>query len=205
MAKTPLSLKPSEGEVRVQVAAVGVTALGTQVAGTVDAVGPDSIGFARKDRVAFRAPRPVNDPRMIVAEHDLIGIPADVSLDDAAALVPCALLARTVVKQVHVVGRGDRVRVTDESVVAPFIRAWVRHVGATLVDDDASITISGADIRAALAWPATHGLAQQAAADVFAAIRSGAFAGIELSTPDEARSGSRHPVLLHPAEVSLAA
>jgi len=196
--------RPAEGEVRVQVAAVALSALGTQLAGTVDAVARDSIGFARGDRVAFGALRPASG-RLIVAERDLIGVPADVSLDAAAGLFPCALLARAVTKQVHTVGRGDRVAVRDTSALAPFIRAWVQHLGGELVDDYAQVTVTAEDIRAARAWKSAHGTAQQAAADVFAAIRAGAFDSIQFSTPDEARRGSRSPVLLHPAEVTLAA
>ncbi|MCU1409970.1 MAG: hypothetical protein JWR04_677 [Rhodoglobus sp.] len=196
--------RPAEGEVRVQVATVALSALGTQLAGTVDAVARDSIGFARGDRVAFTASKPASG-RLIVAERDLIGVPADVSLDAAAGLFPCALLARTVTRQVHTVGSGDRVDVRDTSALAPFIRAWVEYLGGTVVDELAQVTIAGSDIRTARAWKTAHGTAQQAAADVFAAIRAGAFDGIAFSTPDEARQGSRSPVLLHPAEVTLAA
>jgi hypothetical protein len=196
--------RPAEGEVRVQVATVALSALGTQLAGTVDAVARDSIGFARGDRVAFGASAPASG-RVLVAERDLIGVPSDVSLDAAAGLFPCALLARTVVRQIHTIGSGDRVAVLDRSALAPFIRAWVAHLGRTLVDVGAQVTITSDDVRVARAWKTAHGTAQQAAADVFAAIRAGAFDGIEFSTPDEARKGSRSPVLLHPAEVTLAA
>lgn len=196
--------RPAEGEVRVQVATVGLSALGTQLAGTIDAVARDSIGFARGDRVAFTAERPQSG-RVIVAERDLIGIPANVSLDAAAGLFPCALLARTVVRQLHNVGRGDLVEVRDGSVLAQFLRAWVEHLGGTLVEEGARTVITADDIRSARALRAGHGTAQQAAADVFDAIRSGAFDRIEFSTPEQARRGSRSPVLLHPAEVTLAA
>ena len=195
----------AKGEVRVRVGAVGVSALGAQVAGTVDAVGPESAGFARNDRVAFRSLAPTGSPTVVIAERDLIGIPSGVSLDEAAAMFPCALLARTVVKQVHAVGKGNRVSVTDVSVVAPFIEAWVNHLGASIVTEDADVVISGQSVRVGLGVRAGHGLAQQSAADVFAALRAGAFDSITLSTPAEARRGSRFPVLLHPAEVSLAA
>ena len=197
--------RPGEGEVRVRVGAIGVSALGTQIAGTVDAVGPDSAGFARNDRVAFRALAPTASQTVIVAERDLIGIPADVSLDSAAAIFPCALLARTVIKQVHAIGRGNRVSITDVSVVAPFIAAWVEHLGATVSTGDSDVVVTGQSVRSALEVPVGHGLTQQSAADVFAAIRAGAFDSINLSSADEARKGSRSPVLLHPTDVTLAA
>ena len=196
--------RPSEGEVRVHVATVALSALGTQLAGTVDAVARESIGFARGDRVAFRSDKP-RTGRVIVEERELMGVPADVSLDAAAGLFPCALLARTITRQIHTIGSGDRVAVLDGSAVAPFIRAWVGHLGGVVVDDRPTVTITSDDVRAARAVKTAHGTAQQAAADVFAAIRGGAFDAIPFSTPDEARNGSRSPVLLHPAEVTLAA
>lgn len=199
--------RPVEGEVRVRVGAIGLSALGTQIAGTVDAVGPDSVGFARGDRVAFAGRKAPAKPLVMVEDRGLIGVPADVSLDAAAAIFPSALLARAVVKQVHPVGRGTRIRILDVSALAPFVRAWAQHLGAVIVPADApaDVTVDSRSIRAARAWRSGHGLAQQAAADVFAAIRAGAFDGIALSTPKQAREGSRSPVLLHPAEVSLAA
>ncbi|WP_309614931.1 hypothetical protein [Salinibacterium sp.] len=199
------------GEVRVRVGAVGVSALGTQVAGIIDGVGPDSAGFAKNDRVAFRSLAPTSAAIITVAERDLIGIPADVTLDAAAALFPCAMLARSVVKQVHAVGRGTRVALTDVSVVAPFVVAWAHHLGATVLSDaiaqlEASdVIISGRSVRTALGMRPGHGSVQQVASDVFAAMRSGAFDAISTSTAEQARQGSRSPVLLHPAEVSLAA
>ena len=187
-----------------------MSALGTQVAGVIDAVGPNTAGFARNDRVAFRSLAATDSITIVVAERDLIGIPADVSLDAAAVLFPCALLARTVVKQVHSVGRGNHVSVTDVSVIAPFVAAWVSYLGGTLecVDvttSNQSIVISGHSIRAGLAARSGLGLRQQAASDVFAAMRAGAFAGVAVSTAEEAQNGSRAPVLLRPSEVGLAA
>ena len=189
------------------VGSIGVSALGTQVAGTVDAIAKDSIGFARGDRVAFAAPRPTGSSRLIVDERDLMGIPSDVSLDAAAALFPCASLARTVVKQVHAVGTGNTVHIAAETAISPFVRAWVQYLGASETADAATadVVITGTDIRTARAWGVGHGVAQQAATDVFRAARAGAFDGIELSTPEQARNGSRTPVLLRPAEVELAA
>ena len=173
----------------------------------MDAVAKDSVGFARGDRVAFAVPRPSSASRLIVDERDLMGVPATVSLDAAATLFPCASLARSVVKQVHAVGAGDTVHLASESAISPFVRAWIGHLGATETADAAmaDVVVTGADIRTARAWGSGHGVAQQAAADVFRAIHDGAFDAIALSTPEQARNGSRTPVLLRPAEVTLAA
>ena len=192
----PQSLRPATGEVRIGVVAIGVGPLGTQVAGIVEAAGPDSVGFARGDRVTFRATERPTATRMIVPEHDLVGVPVDVSLDAAVGVMPCAGLARTVVKQVRPVRRGDRIRVAaDTAVVGAYVAAWAEYLGAEVVAEgpaDAAITAN--DIAIARAARPVHGLAQQAAADVYAAIRAGAF--------DEVGPSGR---VLHPAEVSLAA
>lgn len=190
---------------RVRVGAVGISALGTQVAGTIDVVGPDSAGFARNDRVAFRSTSPAASTTVVVAERELIGIPSDVSLDAAAAIFPCALLSRAVVKQIHAIGRGNRVSITDVSALAPFTAAWVEHLGATITTGEADVAVSAGSVRSALGVRSGHGLAQQAAADVFAAMRAGAFDSITLSSAADARNGSRSPVLLHPTDVTLAA
>ena len=251
-----------EGDVRVRVGALGISALGTQVAGTVEAVGPDSAGFARNDRVAFRSiasTSSTSSATVVVTERELMGIPADVSLDSAAAIFPCALLARTVVKQVHSIGRGTRVAVTDVSVIAPFVTAWVEHLGGTVVAGGetgrAELVISGQSIQwlalsgfdtetyssaedalkvigpdfqgvvvSDIKMPGMDGMAflkrlmgQDSGLPVILitghgdvpmaveAMRVGAFDSIALSSVAEARNGSRSPVLLHPAEVTLAA
>lgn len=188
----PQTLRPAPGQVRIGVAAIAVGPLGTHVAGTVDAVGPESAGFTRGDRVTFRATSRLAR-RVVVAEHDLMGVPGDVTLDDAVGVMPCAALARTVVKRVR---RGDRVRVAaDTGAVGPFVAAWAAHLGGQVVEEGpADVTVTASQLAAARAARAGHGLAQQAAADVYAAIRAGAFDAVEPAGK-----------LLHPADISLAA
>lgn len=160
--------------------ALGLSALGVQAVGTVDAVGPEVVGFAPGDRVAMREPGTRAGFQRIVSERDLIGIPKDVSFEDAAAILPSGLVARTILKQLHTIGRGDRIVVTpDESGAAPFVAAWATHLGATVVDPADRLgteTVIGAvDYRAGRRWRYGNGLAQLASADVFAAMRAGAF------------------------------
>jgi NADPH:quinone reductase-like Zn-dependent oxidoreductase len=192
----PQTLRPATGEVRISIAAIGVGPLGTQVAGTVDAVGLESAGFARGDRVTFRASAPIRGTRMVVPERELLGVPADVSLDDAVGVLPCAGVARAVVRQVRRIRSGDRVLVGDgAAAVGPYLAAWVEHLGASVVSEGpADATITATDIATACATRPVHGLAQQAAADVYAAIRAGVFA-------------PAGPVgrVLHPTEERLAA
>ena len=115
-------------------------------------------------------------------------------MDAAAAVLPYATLARTVVKQVHRVRRGDRVRVQVTGPLRGYLAAWVRQVGASVVDRDADLAIDDDDLEVARAMRQGHGSAQQTAADVFAAIRAGVFDGADPAAR-----------LLHPAEVTLAA
>jgi NADPH:quinone reductase-like Zn-dependent oxidoreductase len=226
--------RPGTGQVRLRLGAVGLSPLGVQAVGTVDAVGKDAVGFAPGDRVALRVPgsRPAF-PR-IASERDLIGIPKDVSFDDAAGLLPAGLIARTIVKQLHSIGRGNRVHIApDESGADRFVAAWVRHLGATVVSGPGSkdeslndaigstevrssdVVVTADDFAAARRWRAGHGLAQIAAADVFQLIRDGAFANLDISihplaeaTRLQAEIEQRRtagPIVLMPGDVTLAA
>lgn len=212
--------RPGKGQVRLNLGAVGLSPLGVQAVGTVDAVGPEAVGFAAGDRVALRVPgmRP-GFPR-IASERDLIGIPKDVSFDDAAGLLPAGLIARTIAKQIHSIGRGNRVRIESDGDGADrFLAAWVDHVGATALPEGstlpADVIVTADDFAAARRWRYGHGLGQLAAADVFAAIREGAFAGLEVAIHPLAEAArlqneivqkrTSGPIVLMPADVTLAA
>jgi NADPH:quinone reductase-like Zn-dependent oxidoreductase len=178
---------PRHGEVRVRVGAVGLSSLGLQAAGHIEAVGPEAAGFARGDRVAYRTNFPRTGLRPVVSERDLIGFPKDVSIDQAAALLPLGLLSRTIVKQLHTIGKGNRVVVEkDAAGVHSFVSAWVIDLGGIIVDsaerNSADVVISEADFTVARLWRNSHGFAQQAAADVFEAVRRGVFAGLAITS-----------------------
>jgi D-arabinose 1-dehydrogenase-like Zn-dependent alcohol dehydrogenase len=213
--------RPGHGQVRLTLGAVGLSRLGVQAVGTVDAVGKEAVGFAAGDRVALRVPGSRAAFPQIASERDLIGIPKDVSFDDAAGLLPAGLIARTIVKQLHAIGRGNRVRVVaDESGADRFVAAWARHLGATVLTDSdeaqpTDVLVTPEDFIAARRWRAGHGLAQLAAADVFQLIREGAFAGLDISIhpltdaprlqDDIEQRRTVGPVVLMPRDVTLAA
>lgn len=227
--KRPLSIRrqrqllprPGLGQVRLTLGAVGLSRLGVQAVGTVDAVGKEAVGFAAGDRVALRVPGSRAAFPQIASERDLIGIPKDVSFDDAAGLLPAGLIARTIVKQLHAIGRGNRVRVAaDEAGADRFVAAWVRHLGATVLTDldeshPSDVLVTPQDFVTARKWRAGHGLAQLAAADVFQLIRDGAFAGLDVSihpltdaqrlADDIEQRRTVGPVVLMPKDVTLAA
>ena len=216
--------RPKTGEVRVRIGALGLSSLGIQAAGLVSAVGPDAGGFAAGDRVSYRttlseaAPTqgahfvqgpPASVNTTVVPERDLIGFPKDVSLEAAAAYLPLGLMARAVVKQLHTIGRGNRVLVaTDESGAHSFVAAWVLDLGATVVDDAASadVVITAADYAAARSWRYANGQAQIASADVFAEVRRGIFDDIEVtnySIADAQRARADFEQRVAPAPIVL--
>jgi hypothetical protein len=211
--------RPGHGQVRLRLGAIGMSPLGVQAVGTVDAVGPEAVGFAAGDRVALRLPGTRAGFPRIASERDLIGIPKDVSFDDAAGLLPAGLVARTIVKQLHTIGKGDRVHIeADEFGADRFVAAWVRHVGAAVVRGDvlrSDVVVTRADFTAARAWRFGHGLGQLAAADVFQLIREGAFVDLDVRIhpladasrvqAELAEKRTAGPVVLMPGEVTLAA
>jgi hypothetical protein len=194
--------RPKTGEVRVRVGALGLSSLGIQAAGLISAVGPEAGGFAPGDRVSYRTDleRTATAEKqlsLVVPERDLIGFPKDVAVEAAAAYLPLGLVARTIVKQLHSVGRGNRVAVTpDASGAHHFVAAWCTDLGATVVepgDASADVVVTASDYTTASRWRYANGLVQIAAADVFAEVRRGVFDAIAVTTysfaeADRARS-----------------
>jgi NADPH:quinone reductase-like Zn-dependent oxidoreductase len=173
------------GQVRLRMGALGLSPLGVHVVATVDAVGPEVVGFAPGDRVAMREPEARAGFQRVVSERDLIGIPKDVGFDDAAAFLAPGLIARTILKQLHSVGRGNRITVLpDPSGADKFVAAWARHLGTTVVlrgdDGPVDVVVGPQDYRAAERWRYGHGLAQLAASDVFQVMREGAFDSVDV-------------------------
>jgi len=177
--------RPKTGEVRVRVGALGMTTLGLQAAGLVEAVGPEAGGFAPGDRVCYRATAENSGLRPLISERDLIGFPKDIALETAASLLPYGLIARTIVKQLHAVGRGNRVYVTpDAAGIDEFVRAWIADLGGVTAQSaaDADVVIAGSDYSAARRWRYGQGLSQQAAVDVFQAVRRGVFEHLQITS-----------------------
>ena len=192
----------------MRLGAVGMTTLGLQATGLVEAVGPEAGGFAPGDRVAYPADAANKGMRPVMSQRDLIGFPKDVALATAAALLPLGLIARTIVRQLHSIGRGNTVSIADDpSGAHAFVRAWVEDLGAVVVDGRADIEITHGDYTAARRWRYGHGIGQQAASDVFQMMRRGVFDGIPIATyplSDAARARdalSAGPVVLLPADV----
>jgi NADPH:quinone reductase-like Zn-dependent oxidoreductase len=202
--------RPAKGQVRVRVGALGMSALGVQAAGLVEAVGPEAGGFAPGDRVSYRVTADNGGLHPLLGERDLIGFPKDVSLEKAAALLPLGLVARAVIRLQRPIGRGNRVFVApDPSGADAFVRAWASDLGAELVEESsaADVVVTASDYEAARRWRYGHGLGQQAAVDVFQAVRRGVFDELDvtsypISDADKAKTdvaSGAGPVLLLPA------
>lgn len=178
--------RPVAGQVRVN-----IDAAGTMVAATIADVGLAAEGFVRGDRVAF-SPSLAESP--IVGVDTLIGIPKNVSDRQAADLLAPGLLARAMISVVHPFARGQRVAVElGNSTLRQVVSAWVNAGGGVLVDnaDDADV-VYGEQHRRLAAVEAAHrqGRIQQAATEVFQAIRDGVFDGVRVpqrGAPEDSR------------------
>ncbi|MBB5632209.1 hypothetical protein BKA04_000432 [Cryobacterium mesophilum] len=169
--------RPVAGQVRVTIDAVG-----TMIAATVSDVGLAADGFVRGDRVAFS---PALAENAVIDVDTLIGIPKNVSDRQAADLLAPGLLARAMITQVRPFARGQHVAVElVNSTLRQVVSAWVASLGGTLVTDagDADVVYGEQDRRLA-AVEASHrqGRIQQAATEVFQAIRAGVFDDVHVA------------------------
>ncbi len=183
---TSMIRRPVAGQVRVTIDAVG-----TMVAATVADVGLAAEGFVRGDRVAF-SPALAGDP--VVGVDTLIGIPKNVSDRQAADLLAPGLLARAMISQVRPFARGQRVAVElGNSTLRQVVSAWVAARGGVIVTDrDEADVIYGEQHRRIAAVEAAHrqGRIQQAATEVFQAIRDGVFDDVRVPQRDSRRDAA---------------
>lgn len=169
--------RPVAGQVRTSIDAVG-----TMIAATVTDVGMAAEGFVRGDRVAY-SPALADNP--VVDVSTLIGIPKNVSNRQAADLLAPGLLARAMISQIQPFARGQRVAVElGNSTLRKVVSAWVSARGGVLVSDvDTADIVYGERHRRLAAVEAAHrqGRIQQAAVEVFQAIRDGVFDDVHVA------------------------
>ncbi|HEY4152097.1 MAG TPA: hypothetical protein VGM38_02130 [Pseudolysinimonas sp.] len=158
------------------------------IVGSVDAAGPDTNGFAPRDRVAWRDTVGESGERgeqldelLLIDQDDVLGVPSWISDEQVVSYLGPALIARALVRT-RPFARGDQVRVVStDPVVAELTAAWARSLGARIVDPDvASARISINDeprIRKTVLG--SHGKLAQAAVEVFQAIRAGVFDSVQ--------------------------
>ncbi len=175
--------RPVARQVRVE-----IDATGSMIAATVTDVGHPGDGFVRGDRVVF--PLSLGD-QAVVDIDTLIGIPKNVSDRQAADLLAPGLLARALITQVRPLARGDRVLISlANSTLRQVVSAWVVNLGGVIVEDPADAdVIYNERARRLAAVEASHrqGRLQQAATEVFQAIRAGVFDGVHVPHRDADR------------------
>lgn len=151
------------------------------VVGIVDAAGPDTNGFAPRDRVAWRDTNAELElgQLLLMDQDDVLGVPSWITDEQVVSYLGAGLIARALVRTRPFV-RGDGVRVVStDPLVADMTAAWAKSLGAR-VDDKAPVAIQD-DPRVRRTVLGSHGKLAQAAVEVFQAIRAGVFDGVGLT------------------------
>ena len=179
LVRTPVP-RPTVGRLRLRPARRGRGF----IVGSVDAAGPDTNGFAPRDRVAWRDTSDQRgeqlDELLLIDQDDVLGVPSWITDEQAVSYLGPGLIARALVRT-RPFARGDQVRVVStDRVVAEMTAAWARSLGARIVDPaldgQATARVSIHDeprIRKTVLG--SHGKLAQAAVEVFQAIRAGVF------------------------------
>lgn len=155
------------------------------IVGVVDAVGPDTNGFAPRDRVAWRDTGQHLDALIIIDQDDVLGVPGWVSDEKVVSYLGAGLIARALVRT-RPFSRGEQVRIdSQDPLVAEMTAAWARSLGARIADT-ADVAIRD-DRMARRRGMGSHGRLAQAAVEVFQAIRAGVFDDVALLPASEGR------------------
>jgi len=154
------------------------------IVGSVDAAGPDTNGFAPRDRVAWRDSGEQLDELLLIDQDDVLGVPSWISDEQVVSYLGPGLIARALVRT-RPFARGDQVRVVStDPVVTELTAAWAHSLGARIVEPDvATARVSIHDeprIRRTVLG--SHGKLAQAAVEVFQAIRAGVFDSVQTIT-----------------------
>jgi hypothetical protein len=161
------------------------------IVGTVDAVGPDTNGFAPRDRVAWRDNGGDLDELILIGQDDVLGVPGWISDDKVVSYLGAGLIARALVNS-RPFSRGEDVRIeSHDPLVAEMTAAWVRSLGARVVDATAGEGVADVAIHddrmSRRRGFGSHGRLAQAAVEVFQAIRAGVFDDVALLPATEGR------------------
>lgn len=181
LTRTPVP-RPTVGRLRLRPARRGRGF----IVGAVDAAGPDTNGFAPRDRVAWRDSGEQLDELLLIDQDDVLGVPSWISDEQAVSYLGPGLIARALVRT-RPFARGDQVRVVStDRVVAEMTAAWARSLGARVVDPATDGAAQTARIsihdepRIRKTVLGSHGKLAQAAVEVFQAIRAGVFDSVPI-------------------------
>lgn len=185
-ARTPVP-RPTVGRLRLRPARRGRGF----IVGSVDAAGPDTNGFAPRDRVAWRdsGQQLASDDLgslVLIDQDDVLGVPSWITDEQAVSYLGPGLIARALVRT-RPFARGDQVRiVSTDPVVAELTAAWARSLGARIVDPAVEGAVAQAtrisihdEPRIRKTVLGSHGKLAQAAVEVFQAIRAGVFDSVQ--------------------------
>ncbi len=190
-ARTPVP-RPGTGRLRLRPTQRGRGFL----VGIVDAAGPDTNGFAPRDRVAWRD-LPVGEPAakaelgelLLLDQDDVLGVPSWVTDDQVVSYLGAGLIARALVRT-RPFGRGDEIRiVSTDSLVEEMTAAWAKSLGARVVDEGGAFAIHDQP-NARRSIMGSHGRLAQAAVEVFQAIRAGVFDGVKGISRNDVRTAA---------------
>ena len=157
------------------------------IVGVVDAVGPDTNGFAPRDRVAWRDTGQELEPIILIDQDDVLGVPTWISDEKVVSYLGAGLIARALVRT-RPFSRGEQVRVVSQDpLVAQMTAAWARSLGASIVDADTADVAIRDDRMARRRGLGSHGRLAQAAVEVFQAIRAGVFDEVPMLPAGEGR------------------
>lgn len=157
------------------------------IVGVVDAVGPDTNGFAPRDRVAWRDTGQELAELILIDQDDVLGVPGWVSDAKVVSYLGAGLIARALVRT-RPFSRGEHVRIESrDPLVAEMTAAWARSLGARVVDADSAEVAIHDDRMARRRGLGSHGRLAQAAVEVFQAIRAGVFDDVPLLAETEGR------------------
>jgi hypothetical protein len=168
------------------------------VVGSVDAAGPDTNGFAPRDRVAWRDAGGELDDLLLMPQNDVLGVPGWITDDQVVSYLGAGLIARALVRAPREIStgrerpfvRGDEVRVVStDPIVQEMTAAWAKSLGARVVSDGGRWAIEDAP-RVRRTVLGTHGKLAQAAVEVFQAIRAGVFDGVRALPAREGRAAA---------------
>jgi len=149
------------------------------IVGIVDAAGPDTNGFAPRDRVAWRDHGQDLPELLLMDQDDVLGVPSWVTDEQVVSYLGAGLIARALVRT-RPFARGEQVRVVStDPLVAEMTSAWARSLGAQVVEPTSAAAVAiQDDLRIRRAGLGSHGRLAQAAVEVFQAIRRGVFDGV---------------------------
>lgn len=160
------------------------------VVGIVDAAGPDTNGFAPRDRVAWRDTNADLEigQLLLMDQDDVLGVPSWIADEQVISYLGAGLIARALVRTRPFV-RGDEVRVVStDPLIADMTAAWAKSLGARVVDK-AEVAIQD-EPRVRRTVLGSHGKLAQAAVEVFQAIRAGVFDGVGQTSKDAQRKAA---------------